>query len=214
MTTYHVRAIHTAKITELTFGKKTFPSALLKRPIEKEMFLSRMGLAEDEQTPEHHGGTEKALCLYPYDHYGYWDGWMEMQDGSALFGENITTVGLDERNTHIGDRFEFGEAVIEVTEPRQPCFKIAAKYNKPELIVRMRESGFTGFYFRVLQEGMVKPGDHLKLISRDQAGVSVQEVNELLFSKSPTSVQYDRVLEAQALSNTLKPKLIEKRNQL
>ncbi|AJD89944.1 hypothetical protein JMA_06270 [Jeotgalibacillus malaysiensis] len=212
MTTYNVRSIHTAKITELTFGRKTFPSALLKQPIEKEMWLSETGLAEDEQTPEHHGGTEKALCLYPYDHYSFWDGWMDMQDGSALFGENITTEGIHERNTHIGDRFEFGEAVIEVTEPRQPCFKIAAKYNKPELIVRMRESGFTGFYFRVLKEGYVKPGDQLILLERDQAGVTVQEVNELLFAGSPSRAQYDRILEATAFSKTLRPKLIQKRH--
>ncbi|TFE02149.1 MOSC domain-containing protein [Jeotgalibacillus salarius] len=213
MTVYKVRAIHTARITELTFGRKSFPSALLKQPIQNEMFLSFTGLAEDEQTPEHHGGTEKALCLYPHDHYAFWDGWMDVHDGAALFGENITTEGIHERNTHIGDRFEFGEAMLEVTEPRQPCFKIAAKYNKPELIVRMRESGYTGFYFRVLKDGTVKPGDGLKLISRDPAGVTVQEVNELLFSPNPALKQYDRVLEAEALSKTLKPKLIQKRNQ-
>ncbi|MDZ5713346.1 MOSC domain-containing protein [Jeotgalibacillus haloalkalitolerans] len=214
MTTFKVLAIHTAKITELTFGKKTFPSALLKQPIEKGMFLSYTGLAEDEQTPEHHGGTEKALCLYPYDHYSFWDGWMEMRDGAALFGENITTEGLHEQNTHIGDRFEFGEAIIEVTEPRQPCFKIAARYHKPELIVRMRESGYTGFYFRVLKEGTVKPGDVLTCVERDPARVSVHEVNQLLFSSAPRASQYDRVLEAKALSKTLRPKLIQKRNQL
>lgn len=213
MATFKVRAIHTAKITELTFGRKTFPSALLKQPIQKEMFLTYTGLAEDEQTPEHHGGTEKALCLYPYDHYSFWDGWMEMHDGAALFGENITTEGIDERNTHIGDRFEFGEAVIEVTEPRQPCFKIAAKYNKPELIVRMRESGYTGFYFRVIKEGSVKPGDSLVLLERDPAGITVQEVNELLFSSAPTPEQYDHVLEAAALSKTLRQTLMQKRHQ-
>ncbi|WP_404407274.1 MOSC domain-containing protein [Jeotgalibacillus malaysiensis] len=214
MATYNVRAIHTAKIKELTFGRKTFPSALLKQPIQKEMFLTYTGLAEDEQTPEHHGGTEKALCLYPHDHYPFWDGWMEIHDGAALFGENITTEGIHERNTHIGDRFEFGEAVIEVTEPRQPCFKIAARYNKPELIVRMRESGFTGFYFRVLKEGYIKPGDKLILLERDPAGVTVQDVNELLFSSAPTVEHYNSVLEAEALSKTLIPKLIQKRNQL
>ncbi|TFE01863.1 MOSC domain-containing protein [Jeotgalibacillus sp. R-1-5s-1] len=212
--TYKVKSINAARVQTLTFGSKTFESALLKSPIKEEMFVTKTGLTSDEQTPEHHGGTEKALCLYPYDHHHFWRDWMKVKEGESMFGENLTTEGLLERETCIGDQFQFGEAVIQVTEPRQPCFKIAAKYDKPELIVRMRDSGYTGFYFRVLKEGTVKPGDDLKLIQRDPAGVTVQHVNDLLFAKKPTKEQYEMVLSAQALSKTLRPKLEKKLSEL
>lgn len=98
-----------------------------------------------------------------------------------MFGENLTVKGLKEDNAHIGDIYTFGEAVIQVSEPRNPCYKLAAKYEVPNMVIRMRDTGYTGFLLRVLKEGMVTSNDDLELLEEHPQQFSVSLVNDVKF---------------------------------
>lgn len=101
-----------------------------------------------------HGGEDKAVYCYPADHWPWWEREQRLACRPATFGENLTVAGADETNVFIGDRFRWGEAVLEVTQPRAPCFKFAIHAQRPDAPAVMTASGRTGWYFRVLREGV------------------------------------------------------------
>ncbi|PVE71016.1 MOSC domain-containing protein [Priestia megaterium] len=201
---YKVQSLNYGKIETLTYGKRTFQSAIRKAVTDDPVFLSKVGLAGDEQAYKDHGGVDKALCLYPYEHYEYWNNIINNPVKTALFGENITSIGLTEKNAHIGDVFAFGESIIQVSEPRNPCYKLAAKYEVPDIVVKMRDTGYTGFLFRVLKEGIVSVRDELIPLEKDPHEVSIAAVNDVKFKDRFNKEKLERVLQADALSNSLR----------
>ncbi|MBY0074557.1 MOSC domain-containing protein [Priestia aryabhattai] len=206
---YQVQSLNYGKIETFTYGKRTFQSAIRKTAADEPVFLSKLGLEGDEQAYKDHGGVDKALCLYPYDYYEYWNNIIQNPVKTALFGENITTVGLTERNAHVGDIFAFGESIIQVSEPRNPCYKLAAKYEVPDIVVKMRDTGYTGFLFRVLKEGIVSVQDDLILLEKDPNEVSISAVNDVKFKDRFNKEKLDRVLQAEALSTSLREILLK-----
>lgn len=109
---------------------------------------------------------------------------------------------MREEDVCIGDTFQIGEAIVQVTQPRQPCFKLAKKYNTPKLPLYFQETGYTGFYFRVLEEGWVSPVDTLKLIKPDPKGVTVAFANRIMHKEKQNIEGLKRVLEVRALSTS------------
>lgn len=206
---YEVKSLNIGKIETHTYGDRSFESAIRKQSINEPVFLGEMGLKGDEQAFKDHGGEDKALCLYPYDYYKYWDGILAKMEETALFGENITTVGLTEERAHIGDIFSFGGAVIQVSEPRNPCYKLAAKYEVPDLVVRMRDTGYTGFLFRVLEEGNVCQQDNLVLLEPHAEQVPVSLVNDVKFFDKMNKEKLEKVLAVDALSSSLRSSLLK-----
>ncbi|MGE7601536.1 MOSC domain-containing protein [Peribacillus sp. NPDC097675] len=206
---YQVKSLNVGKIETLTYGKRTFESAIRKKSVLEPIFLSKTGFMSDEQAYEHHGGEDKALCLYPYDYYSYWSDILNNFSNIALFGENLTVEGLKEDNAHIGDIFTFGEAVIQVSEPRNPCYKLAAKYEVPNMVIRMRDTGYTGFLLRVLKEGMVTPNDDLVLLEEHPQQVSVSLVNDIKFFDRFNKEKLEKVLSVDALSENLRAILLK-----
>lgn len=190
-------------------GKRTFESAIRKKSVQGPIFLSKTGFMSDEQAYEHHGGEDKALCLYPYDYYSYWSEVLNNFSNTALFGENLTVEGLKEDNAHIGDIFTFGEAVIQVSEPRNPCYKLAAKYQVPDMVIRMRDTGYTGFLLRVLKEGTVTPNDDLVLLKEHPQQVSVSLVNDVKFFDRFNKEKLEKLLSVDALSESLRSILLK-----
>ncbi len=154
---------------------KPFRSAIFKEPVAGPVFLSRTGLAQDEQaTPLVHGGPEKAALAYCGDHYAEWRKRPAMKEIRAGgFGENFTLSGLDETGVCIGDVFELGGAVVQVSQPRDPCWKLAGRWGDKGLIKEVIRTGRSGWYFRVMQEGEVQAGDTLKLTERPFAHFTV-----------------------------------------
>lgn len=206
---YVVRSLNTGKTASYTYGKRAYTSAIRKQPVEGPVFLSRTGLSEDEQAYEYHGGENKALCLYPYDYYDYWRPSFKNMVETALFGENLTVEGLTEERAHIGDIFAFGGAVVQISEPRNPCYKLAAKYEVPDLIVKMRHTGYTGFLLRVLKEGMVSAADRLVLLEPHPAQVSVALVNDVKFHDRFNAEKVERVLRVSELSESMRTAIRE-----
>ncbi|HEU4685119.1 MAG TPA: MOSC domain-containing protein [Nitrospira sp.] len=152
-------------------------TGIWKEPVTGRVMLRQLNLDGDEQADlTVHGGLDKAVYVYPSEHYPIWRAELpgiDLPYGS--FGENFTTEGLDERSVHIGDRFRIGGAVVEVTQPRLPCYKLGIRFGRADMPKRFHASGRCGWYLAVLQEGEVGAGDAWERIARQAGTVSVIE---------------------------------------
>lgn len=185
MMIYTLEAISTGKVEDLPYStKRPMRSALNKKKFAGSMWLSKIGFVEDEQEYKGHGGPNKAVCLYSKKNYSLWEQDVSVLPEYAMFGENITVSDLDEKDVHFGDQFKLGDAILEVSEIREPCWKIQEKYKIPNLIKRMSTSGKTGFYFRVLKEGYVQEDSNLELIKQanNETLLSVFDLNQIYYS--------------------------------
>lgn len=151
-------------------GSRGIPSGIAKTCVDQSLALGPLGLAGDAQgDTKHHGGAEKALHHYALDHYPDWEA--EIGTRAALgaaggFGENLSTLGLVEDDVAVGDVFALGNAIIEVSQGRQPCWKLNERFAQPDMARRVQASGRTGWYYRVLQPGEVAPDSRLERIDR------------------------------------------------
>ena len=159
------------------------PTGIFKKPAAARTRLGRLGLSGDVQMdPEAHGGPEQAVYLYPFEHYGFWEIELARNDLSpGFFGENFTTSGLTEENVSVGDVFRVGSSVVQVTSPRSPCFKLAARVGSPAFVQRFLASGRLGFYHRVLEEGEVASGDAIERIAEEPERITVSRMIRLLY---------------------------------
>lgn len=194
-------SVQVGKQEEYTYKETRFQTAMYKHPVAEPLYLSSTRLEGDEQSDlKHHGGPDKAILLYSYDHYPYWEKELKIPLGYAAFGENITVSGLTEENAHIGDIFTWGDAVIQITQPRQPCHKMGKRYDLPDMPLRMQQTGFTGFYFRVLQEGWVSRLKPFSLLQPHPLRVSVSYANRIMHHERNHLEGIRRILEVDALS--------------
>ncbi|KIF82812.1 MOSC domain-containing protein [Noviherbaspirillum autotrophicum] len=159
-------------------------TAIHKQPVADAVRVKRLGLAGDEQADlTVHGGLDKAVYAYPSEHYAFWAAQRlaalkrEVPLPPGSMGENLTLAGLLERDVWVGDRLHVGSAVLQVTEPRRPCYKFAAKMGFSHAVKMMTQSGFTGFYLRVIEEGEIATGDAVTLLPGTR-NVSIAQVNE------------------------------------
>ena len=161
-------------------------TGFFKTPTTVSLWLGQLNLDGDGQADlENHGGPEKAVNVYPAEHYPYWSqtiGLANLQPGG--FGENFTTEGLLETDVCIGDVFEFGDSLVQVSQPRQPCWKLARRWQVKDLALRVQETGRTGWYFRVLREGHVQTGDRLVLVERHHPNWTVSAANEVMHRRT------------------------------
>lgn len=145
-------------------------SGIAKTQVSRPLALGAQGLEGDEQADcRVHGGVEKAVHHYPFDHYAAWRaelGALSALAGPGGFGENISTSGLTEATVAVGDIFRLGTALLQVSQGRQPCWKLNHRFGVPDMARRVQKSGRTGWYYRVLAPGTVAPGDRLELVDR------------------------------------------------
>jgi MOSC domain-containing protein YiiM len=198
----------------MVFKGKSINSGIFKSPVEGPVQLRTLNLDGDRQADlTVHGGPFKAVYAYPSEHYDYWRKELpEAEFGSSAFGENFTTEGMQEADLHIGDRLRVGTAIIVVRQPRMPCYKLAAKFQRDDMIERFLHSGRSGFYFSVEQEGTVSPGDSFEPVSQEPKGITIEEMN-VLFAKD----RYNRALLDKAIATAALPEdwrdYLEKRLQ-
>ena len=147
-----------------------------------------------------HGGPSKAVYVYPSEHYDYWKQELpEMKLPWGMFGENFTTTGPFESELNIGDKFRVGSAVVMVTEPRMPCYKLGIRFSRSDMIKRFLASERTGFYFAVLQEGEVGVGDQIELIEGSKRRVRVSDITRLYTREKHNIGLLGRAIEVEAL---------------
>ena len=177
-----VDAVLTGRVAR--FGPDGEGSAIGKTPVAGEATVTILGLEGDAQADLRvHGGPDKAIHHYPRDHYGWWReqlGPHPLLEHAGAFGENISTLGLTERDVCIGDRFRLGTAVVEIAQGRQPCWKQAHRLSNKSIVAAMVNSGRTGWYYRVVEEGSVAAGDALTLIVRVHPEWSVERVTGII----------------------------------
>lgn len=179
------------------------PSAIAKLQVEGELTLSETGIAGDEQAEKsYHGGADRALCHYPREHYTHWAQAFPQQASlfcAPAFGENLSTTGLTEQNVFIGDIFRWGDTLIQVTQPRSPCFKLNFHFGISDISGQMQESGRVGWLYRVIAAGKVSADAPLELLSR-VSDVSVYDAAAIAWFQPFDDEQYHRLLSAAGLS--------------
>ena len=177
-------------------------TGIFKMPVQERILMRTLNLDGDQQADlSVHGGPHKAVYAYPAEHYEYWRRQLpDMDLPWSMFGENFTTEGMTEENVQVGDRFRIGSSVVMIRQPRVPCYKLAAKFQRDDILQRFLRSGHSGFYFSVEQEGGVEVGDSFQLLSREDNAITIAEMN-LLFVKQ----KYDRALLQKAIATAALP---------
>jgi MOSC domain-containing protein YiiM len=186
----------------ITWKGRTLQTGIFKAPISGRVQVRTLNLDGDRQADlSVHGGPDKAIYLYPSEHNGYWQGeFPEMELPWGMFGENFTTEGVLEETVNIGDRWRIGSALVMVTQPRVPCYKLAAKFGRQDIVKRFLASGRSGFYLRVMQEGKMGVGDPIELMNQDRHGVTVTDVIKLYRDGADDLGLYRRAVQVEALS--------------
>lgn len=196
-----VKSINIGQPANLVFEGKTFKTAIFKRPVSRAVYLTKGGFIGDAQANRRvHGGPDKAVCAYSLDHYSYWNNRLDLDLGPGTFGENVTLLGFLETRVNIGDIFEMGKAVVQVSQPRQPCENLSRKIGVLNFSNWLIDQGFTGCYFRVLREGSVETDDLMKVISRDLGRCTVDFANRLMYHDRKDQTGIQKLLEIEALS--------------
>lgn len=210
-----VRSLNVGKPVEVEHQGKKVRTGIFKTPVTEARYLSSVNFAGDEQADlKNHGGPDKAVCVYPYERYAYWEEKLGITLALGAFGENITTEGMLEDEICIGDRFRMGGTMVQVSQPRQPCFKLGVKHGLPELPLAIQQTGYTGYYFRVLQEGEVRPGDQLELVERHPAGVTLTFANRVMHVDKEDADGIRRILAVEELSTSWREQLTARLNRL
>jgi MOSC domain-containing protein YiiM len=171
-----ILSVNVAQPRPIRIGKKDVMTGIFKEPVAGRVRVRRHSLEGDAQADlSVHGGEYKAVYVYPFEHYSYWENTLSRKGfAPGIFGENLTTLGVLEDAVCVGDIFRIGSAGLQVTHPRMPCAKLAQKFERPEIIKEFLFSGRSGFYFRVIEEGDLGAGDEATLIHRDPAGVTIR----------------------------------------
>jgi len=186
-------------------------TAIFKSPVDGPLLLYRLNFDGDRQADlEVHGGTNKAVYVYPSEHYGYWREQLPEVDFSwGHFGENVTTEGLREEGALIGDVYRMGQAVVKVTQPRMPCYKLGIRFGRDDMVKRFLASGRSGIYFSVVEQGLVSRGDGIEKISTQPDGISIRDVNRAYTNSRDNVELVRRIVGARILPRGLHQNFVD-----
>ncbi len=185
------------------FDGKPITTGICKKPVSGQVTLRALGFDGDGVADtKNHGGPDKAICVYSLDHYPFWEKTLGVRLPAAAFGENLSVSNLKEDDVCIGDIFLLGTATVQISQPRQPCTTLAARYGRNDLVKLVINSGFSGFYFRVLQEGEVRVGAPLVLVEKDPNLISVSFANNIFHHDRKNREGIESVLTIPSLSES------------
>jgi len=191
---------------DITVGGKTIRTSIWKYPVQGRVHVSMLNLDGDQQSDlSVHGGVDKAVYLYPSEHYSYWRPQLpDVELPWGAFGENLTTEGILEDRIIIGDRIRVGSVEFMVTQPRMPCFKLGIRFNRKDMVKRFLESKRSGFYLAVIREGEVENGDAIEFIEKQETGVTITDIVNLYSVDSQNQELLRRATEVPALPQSWK----------
>jgi MOSC domain-containing protein YiiM len=194
-------SLNTGKPGPLIHGNTVVQSGIYKNPVDGALFVTEFGVSGDAQADlVNHAGPDKAACVYPSEHLPYWAERLSKPFTYGAFGENFSTQGLLESGVCIGDVYSIGTAIMQISQPRQPCFKLAAKHGEKRMALWVQDAGFTGFYFRCLEPGEVAAGNAIDLLDRPNPGITIDEANRLMHRDHDDHAALRRILAAAGLS--------------
>ena len=195
---------------EVVWKGITVQTAIFKEPVAGTVAIRELNLAGDQQADlAVHGGSQKAVYAYPAEHYEYWR--KQLSDVSlswGAFGENLTTSGLREDTLCIGDLLRVGSAVLQVTQPRMPCYKLQLRFNRDDMIKRFLVSGRSGFYFSVIDPGDVGAGSKVEILDRDSHSVTVADIVSLYLGQRRDAELLQRAMNVTSLPKNWKTQLL------
>ena len=196
-------SVNVGRPREIDWKGKTIRTSIFKEPVQGRVRLEALNFVGDEQADlSVHGGPQKAVYGYASEHYDFW---RQELPGVHLpwgaFGENLTTEGLLEEEINIGNRYQLGSAVVMVTQPRIPCYKLGVRFGRDDIVKRFLKSGRPGFYFSVIQEGEVGAGDALELVYREAADVTVADILRLYVTYKQNLSLTQRAVQVAALAD-------------
>lgn len=173
-----VLSVNIARPATLRMRGEDIRTGIFKEPVPGPLLAARLGLAGDFQVDRRfHGGPDKAIYVYPSEHYAAWCEELGLEDlPPGAFGENLTTSGLLEADLHTGDRLRVGGALLEVTKPRMPCYKLALKFGRPDMVKRMHANERSGFYASVVEEGIIEARSRIELVLSHPERASIPEI--------------------------------------
>jgi MOSC domain-containing protein YiiM len=181
-------------------------TSIFKFPVNRPVMMYRLNLEGDRQSDlENHGGISKAVYAYPAEHYEIWRSELPgVQLPWGAFGENLTIEGIREDDTFIGDQFRIGRALLMVTQPRIPCYKLNLRLNRDDMIKRFLESNRSGIYFSVVEEGEIAAGNTVERIKTDLDRISVVEINRAVANGEANVSVMQRAVQHKVLPSGLR----------
>jgi MOSC domain-containing protein YiiM len=184
-------SINVSQPVEAKYRNKIVSTGIFKKPIKGDVIVQSQGLIGDQQVDlKNHGGEHKAVYAFSEHHYDYWRKVLSQPALSfGQFGENLTISDLDEATLCIGDQIQIGDCILEITQPRVPCFKLAMALKRDEMPKLFVQYGATGIYFRVLQSASIKAGDNVEVIHHHPKQLTVQTLFKAYFDKSFSNPQ-------------------------
>ncbi|MBD5635749.1 MAG: MOSC domain-containing protein [Candidatus Eremiobacteraeota bacterium] len=179
-------------------GKRSFESAIGKRPVAGRVVLRGVNLAGDDQADRNaHGGPDRALYAYAREDYRWWEAQLERALEPGLFGENLTVGGIDVSGALVGEEWRVGEAVLRVTSPRIPCYKLAHVVGEPDFVKRFAQAHRPGAYLAVVTEGDVAAGDRVEVTWRPPRGLALDTFTRIYFAERELAAE---LLEAPGMT--------------
>ncbi|MBC2839168.1 MOSC domain-containing protein [Robiginitalea sp. SC105] len=205
-----ILSTNTANLVTIRWKGREQQTGIYKKPREEGIFLDRAGIREDRiGNPEVHGGELKACYLFAGEEYPYWKQLYPLPDwGFGMFGENLTIRGLEEKNLRMGAVYRLGGAVIRITTPREPCFKLGIRFRDQGIIEKFIDRGRPGAYGEVLEPGRVRPRDPFLLIDSDEKAPDIAAYYRLLYSEEKDQRLLTRALETEVLPEKSRKQLM------
>jgi MOSC domain-containing protein YiiM len=187
--------------TPFLWNGKEEQTGIFKYPVNESLFLGTTEVLTDTIIDrKHHGGLNKACYLFSADHYPYWKGlYPELEWNWGMFGENLTIAGLDESVMRIGDIYTIGTALVQISQPREPCYKLGVRFGNQAVLKQFIEFGHPGTYVRILQEGSVKKGDRVRMTTQSVNALTVKQVFQLLVGREKNTELLRLAIENLAL---------------
>ena len=208
-----VLSVNISSLKTILHNGKEEKTGYFKTPVDDAIFLQFEGVKGDSVEDRlHHGGKDKACYIYSFDHYAFWKNlYLNLDWDFGMFGENITVENLNEAEIKIGDIYKVGTAMVQVSQPRQPCYKLGIKFGSQKMVNEFRKSSFPGVYLRVLEEGFVNKNDEFNLIKTNENALTVLQVFQLIYATNPKKEMLEIALSDNNLAENVKNYLKNKK---
>ncbi len=207
-----ILSINVSEPQKVIFNGKELITSIYKKPVTNKVQVTSQGIEGDRQADlAVHGGYDKAVYAYSYSHYQMWGEKLgKKYDEYGLVGENLTIDVFDENHINIGDKFKINNCILQVSQPRIPCYKVGIKMNSRDFPKMFSQSGFLGSYFRVIQEGIIETNDEIEKVDSETDSMSLKDISNLLFVDVKNIDLMNKALSIDSLTEEIKEKFRER----
>lgn len=204
-----------SKPRTIVFNNQEVQTGIFKYSIPEGIFLGKEDVSNDSVVDRrYHGGVDKACYIYSTDHYKYWQKlYPDLTFDWGMFGENLSMENINESSIFVGDIYQLGEAIVQISQPREPCFKLGVRFENPLVVKQFLKSDFPGVYLRIIKEGKVKIGDEMVLLESPEKSLTVLEYYRAVCDREPNKAFVEKALKSKFVREKKKKEIIEKSNR-